>query len=83
MSKATRDNDTTRYRCPLDGSPLIPSDPGWYCPHNNQESSPHETLLAYNSDLECVVRQRGVGEIPVLPEEGNVESVSVAAVNKP
>jgi len=85
MSKATHDNDTdnTRYRCPLDGSPLMPADPGWFCPHHNHESSAHSTLIAYDEELECVVRQHGVGAMPVLPDEGNVESVSVAAVNKP
>jgi len=85
MSKTTQSTTTKpRYRCPLDGSPLNPYvDPGWWCPHHNHESSAHSTLLAYDEELECVVRQHGVGAMPVLPEEGNRETVRLSAVNKP
>jgi len=82
MSKATHDNDTTRYRCPLDGSPLNPYvDPGWWCPHDNHQSSEHQTILAYDTERDCVIRQLGNGQVPVIDEKGDETDWSKACPN--
>jgi hypothetical protein len=53
------------YECPLDGSPLVPSEDCWICPHDNGKSGRHETLLAYDTQQEETVEVLVKGIQPV------------------
>lgn len=55
----------TRYECPLDGTPLSDCDDHWWCEHTSEAGGKHETVLAFDTDKERMVRYKGTAIVPV------------------
>jgi hypothetical protein len=57
--------DKSRYICPLDGTPLSHAGNAWHCTHDSKQRGEHETVLAYDTEDERMVRYKGSAIVPV------------------